>query len=233
MAEPALPDSDKAARILAAARELVFKRGFRGVTVAEIAAKAYVGKGTVYLYWDTKEDLFHGLLVRDFLAMLDGYVEELAGDPELFRPNRLFPRLVTSVVDHPFVRALHARDSDLLGVLADHPRSRQLLDRLGPDALMHTVLPVWRRYRLARTDWPLDEQAYALRALMTGFLDAETTPRAASDLTADARVRIMSAAATTLLGPEQAGPDDVQATAREGLRLLGEAREAVRASLTG
>src|SRR5438128_544425 len=141
MAETALPDSDKAARILTAARELVFKRGFRGVTVAEIATKAHVGKGTVYLYWDTKEDLFHGLLARDFLAMLDEYIEESTAEPTLFCPHQLFPRLVTSVFTHPFVRALHARDSDLLGVLADHARSRELFDKLGPDALVYMVLP--------------------------------------------------------------------------------------------
>ncbi|WP_222852416.1 hypothetical protein [Streptomyces piniterrae] len=35
---------------------------------------------------------------------------------------------------------------------------------------MYTVLPVWRQHRLARTDWPLGEQAYALQALMAGFL---------------------------------------------------------------
>nr|WP_272945179.1 TetR/AcrR family transcriptional regulator [Nocardia nova] len=219
--------------MLAAAQELVFKRGFRGVTIAEIADRAHVGKGTVYLYWSTKEDLFHGLFARDFLAMLDEYVDMLTADPDLCRPHRLFPRLVTGALTHPFVRALHTRDSDLLGVLAEHPRSRDMFATLGPGALMHMVLPVWRRHRLARTDWPLDRQAYALRALMTGFLDSETTtPPAESGLPQEERSDAMSAAVTALLGPEAAGPDDIRATADEGLRLLHEAREAILASIT-
>ena len=57
MAVLAEHDSGTAARILAAARELVLKRGVKGLTVAEIAARAHVGKGTAYLYWPTKEDL--------------------------------------------------------------------------------------------------------------------------------------------------------------------------------
>jgi hypothetical protein len=46
MAELAEHDSGTAARILAAARDLVLKRGVKGLTVAEIAEKAHVGKGT-------------------------------------------------------------------------------------------------------------------------------------------------------------------------------------------
>ncbi|MBB5913123.1 AcrR family transcriptional regulator [Nocardia transvalensis] len=231
MTAPGVADSDKAVRILAAAKELVFMRGFKGVTIAEIAERAHIGKGTVYLYWKTKQELFHGLLARDFLAMLDGYVRALTADPDLARPHRLFPRLATTGLEHPFVRALHTRDADLLGVLAEHPRSRDLIGTLGPGALMYMVLPVWRRHDLARTDWPLDQQAYALQALLLGFVDAQLSPDLPYDCTVPDPQQVMAAAVTTLLGPERGGPDQVRATAEEGLRLLREARESVLASL--
>src|SRR5437763_1288624 len=169
MAELAEHDSGTAARILAAARELVLKRGVKGLTIAEIAQKAHVGKGTAYLYWKTKEDLLLGLFARDFLTLVDDEIEALTADPDLVRPHRLCPRLVRAFPDHPFVRALNTGDADLLGALTQHPRTTELLDRLGPAALLGKVLPVWRLYRLVRTDWPLDEQAYALQALLTGF----------------------------------------------------------------
>src|ERR687891_2443007 len=91
-------DSGTSARILAAARELVLKRGVKGLTIAEIAEKAHVGKGTAYLYWKTKDDLLLGLFTRDFLAAVDGEIDALTADPDLARPHRLCPRLVRLAV---------------------------------------------------------------------------------------------------------------------------------------
>lgn len=54
--------SVKAARLLRAADELLVSRGARGFTVADVAKRAHVSKGTVYLYWPTKEDLLIGLV---------------------------------------------------------------------------------------------------------------------------------------------------------------------------
>jgi AcrR family transcriptional regulator len=224
-------DSGTAARILAAARELVLKRGVKGLTVAEIAQRAHVGKGTAYLYWDTKEDLVFGLIAREFVAVVDDELDVLTQDPDSSRPHRLCPRLVRGALDHPFVHALQTGDADLLGVLAQHPRSVELLDLLGPAAMVYAVLPVWRRHRLARTDWPLDEQAFALQALMTGFLDTATRPRVPHSVTVDDPDKVVAAAVTALLGPEKARLADVRAAAGEGLRLLREGRETVLAMI--
>ncbi|GAA4581411.1 TetR/AcrR family transcriptional regulator [Micromonospora coerulea] len=225
-------DSGTAARILAAARELVLKRGVKGVTVAEIAEKAHVGKGTAYLYWGTKEDLLIGLFAREFLAAVDADIDALTTDPDLSRPHRLCPRLVRNVLDRPFVRALAGGDADQLGATAQHPRSTELLDMLGPAALMYTVLPVWRQYRLVRTDWPLNEQAYALHALMAGFLEAAARPQVLRGVTVDAPDKVMAAAVTALLGPEEARPTEVRATANEGLRLMREGRKTLLSLIT-
>ncbi|MFI1496923.1 TetR/AcrR family transcriptional regulator [Streptomyces platensis] len=231
MAVLAEHDSDKAARILTVARELVLKRGVKGVTVAEIAEKAHVGKGTVYLYWGTKEDLLVGLFAREFLAVVEGSIDALTTDPDAARPHRLCPQLIHNGLERPFVRALQTGDADLLGVLTQHPRSTELVNMLGPAAMMYTLLPVWRQHRLARTDWPLDEQAYALQALMTGFLETATRTHTLRDVTVDAPENVIAASVTALLGPEEAGPADVRATADEGLRLLRQRRELVLASI--
>jgi AcrR family transcriptional regulator len=225
-------DSGKAARILAAARELVLRRGVKGVTVAEIAEKAHVAKGTVYLHWATKEDLLVGLFARDFLAASDGYLDALTSDPDLARPHRLCPRLVRTSLEFPFVRAAQTGDADLLGVLTQHPRTTELLDRLGLAALMYLVLPVWRRHRLARTDWALDDQAYAMLSLMAGFSAvAANQTHGLPRVIVAAPDKVVAATVTALLGPEQASPADIRAAADEGLRLLHEQRAIVLASI--
>lgn len=52
---------DKRARLLAAALDLFETRGFDGVAVPEIAAKAGVAVGTVYRYFETKDALVNAL----------------------------------------------------------------------------------------------------------------------------------------------------------------------------
>jgi AcrR family transcriptional regulator len=44
--------------ILKAARKLFFEKGFKAVTVDSIAAKADISKGSVYLYFDSKEEIY-------------------------------------------------------------------------------------------------------------------------------------------------------------------------------
>lgn len=217
---PDLPEhsSPKAARILAAAGELLLGRGSKGVTVADVAARAHVGKGTVYLYWKTKEDLLLGLIARDFLALADDAVAEVVADPDLARPSLFCPHVLDTLAEHPFVNALQHHDDELLGILAQDPRAAGLLDTLGPGAMMRSVLPLWRANALARTDWPLDDQATALHALTTGFIVTTAgRPPAATR-------RVLAAAVTALLGPERATAEQVRATAAQGLDLLAAAR---------
>jgi AcrR family transcriptional regulator len=51
--------------ILRAARKLFFDRGFKFVTVDSIAAKAGVSKGSIYLYFDSKEEIYAQVLITD------------------------------------------------------------------------------------------------------------------------------------------------------------------------
>ena len=62
---------EKRARLLAAARTLFARKGFAATTTAEIAARASIGAGTLFLYFASKEDL----LVEVFRADMDAVVE--------------------------------------------------------------------------------------------------------------------------------------------------------------
>jgi AcrR family transcriptional regulator len=47
--------------ILAAARRVFARQGFRGTTIADIAEEAGIALGTIYLYFPSKEDVFAAL----------------------------------------------------------------------------------------------------------------------------------------------------------------------------
>lgn len=68
--------SQKESRILDAALALFNKQGFHGTPVPLVATKANVGTGTIYRYFDSKEDLVN-VLYRRYKSML---LEQLDGN---------------------------------------------------------------------------------------------------------------------------------------------------------
>lgn len=63
--------------ILDAAAELFAQRPFHEVRLEDIAAKARIGKGTVYLYWSSKEEVFLAVVRRGFAAVAERVEREL------------------------------------------------------------------------------------------------------------------------------------------------------------
>lgn len=55
-------DPEKRLQILAGARAVFFERGFDGASMGDIARAAGVSKGTLYVYFQNKEDLFAALV---------------------------------------------------------------------------------------------------------------------------------------------------------------------------
>ena len=51
--------------ILRAARRLFFEKGFKHVTVDSIAKKAELSKGSIYLYYNSKEEIYTQILLND------------------------------------------------------------------------------------------------------------------------------------------------------------------------
>jgi AcrR family transcriptional regulator len=51
--------------ILKAARRLFFEKGFKLVTVESIARKAELSKGSIYLYFNSKEEIYTQILLTD------------------------------------------------------------------------------------------------------------------------------------------------------------------------
>lgn len=66
--------------ILEAAKEVFFKKGIRRATVDDVAAQAEVSKGTVYLYFQSKESILAHLLLEGLSILL--YQLETAYAPQ-------------------------------------------------------------------------------------------------------------------------------------------------------
>ena len=75
--------------ILTAAREVFFEEGFHRATVDNVAERAEVSKGTVYLYFDSKETLLAALLLQGLDKLIDHLETAYSADSALAAEERL------------------------------------------------------------------------------------------------------------------------------------------------
>ncbi len=66
------------AELIAAALDLFVERGFASTKLDDVATRAGVSKGTLYLYFASKEDLFKAVIQQGILPVLDQGEEMLA-----------------------------------------------------------------------------------------------------------------------------------------------------------
>lgn len=159
---------ERAERILDAAADLLLRYGYNRITIEDIARKAEVGKGTVYLHWRTREALFGTLMLREVLAFWQELLHRLRADPTEVLFHRVMRSMMLIGMGRPLGRALFTGDGELLGKLVESgfggiPRSQQVIIKAGFLALL-------RSHGLLRSDTDVAPQEYALRATVTGFL---------------------------------------------------------------
>jgi AcrR family transcriptional regulator len=68
----AVSDEDKSQRrdeIMAAAKEVFARKGFHDTTIADIAKRAGLAYGSIYWYFDSKDELFHALMAVEESAL--------------------------------------------------------------------------------------------------------------------------------------------------------------------
>jgi len=104
-------------RILDAAGQLLLTFGYRKVTIDDVARRAGVGKGTVYLHWASKLELFATVLARDGAGIVSEQLAALRADPAEIRLHRTMRRLFLLVMHRPLARAFYTGDTEVLGAL--------------------------------------------------------------------------------------------------------------------
>jgi AcrR family transcriptional regulator len=154
-------------RILDAAGELLLRLGYRRVTVEDVATRAGVGKGTLYLHWKSKQELFATLLLREVGDVMRELLQRMRVDPAEVLLHRMMRASFLAIMQRPLARALYTRDADTLGKLV---ASELLTERQEiTDALFAEYIDLLRRHSLLRTDIDRETQVYALQAAGAGF----------------------------------------------------------------
>ncbi len=77
-----MPDSKKYDRILDALKQLLEEKQIQHISVSEIAKAAGIGKGSIYYYFSSKEDIFNSLIERSYKKPIQT-AKKLAGQTEI------------------------------------------------------------------------------------------------------------------------------------------------------
>ncbi|MDT0342486.1 TetR/AcrR family transcriptional regulator [Streptomyces litchfieldiae] len=174
-ARPGRRRSEESRRaILGAALDLVGEGGFAGLTVEGVAARAGVGKQTIYRWWPSKADVLLDALVEEAELRVPagdhgGYAADLRaflGDTFRLGSRPWVAEVLRALMAHAQVDPAFGerfRDSflrarrDALRRIVERARERgDLPPRPAPDTVLDLVFGVlW--YRILATREPLDE----------------------------------------------------------------------------
>lgn len=208
----------RAHHILDTAAELLQRYGYNKTTMDDLARQAGVAKGTLYLHWKTRDDIFEALLRREQVAVARTFLENVRASSERPTLRSLFRHAALGLLRHPLGRAVFTRDVEVVGKLLreadEHPERKELFE---------VLIDFLSRRNLVRPDLAPRAQAFLVRAVFLGFfMLCSWTPDQlglpddqVADLVADTVV-----AALDLGG--QATPEEVTAAAEDFLAYLGE-----------
>lgn len=164
-------DEDKQrrrAQILRAARSLLERSPRLDITMAEVAERAGVAKGTLFLYFATREALELAVLEHELEDWFDSLDRELENEDASWSVERLASVLTASVL----LRKLMARLLVRLEPAVEHdvPAAQvaQFRQRL-LDRTLRTGATIERRLRLRTGRWLGAKMLTSARALLVGL----------------------------------------------------------------
>ncbi|HLI08789.1 MAG TPA: helix-turn-helix domain-containing protein [Ktedonobacteraceae bacterium] len=189
----------RAERILDVAAALIQRWGYNKTTIDDIAKQAGVAKGTIYLHWKTREDLFRALLFHEERKLAEEIKQRMAADPEGATFYGVIKHTMLATMKNPLWKALFLRDSDMLGELT----RRELGSPLAAERT-ESFLNLFRFLReqgLIRTDQSLEAQIHLISAISIGFLMVEPFMPDELRLSDDEAVEVMTDALKRALEP--------------------------------
>lgn len=99
-------------RILAAASDVFAEHGFAKASVREVAGRAGISVGGIYLYFRTKEELYTGLM-RSQMDEFLGRVEKLRAEPPLTAIKKLIDLYMEIAVTRTRMLSASIKEYDL------------------------------------------------------------------------------------------------------------------------
>lgn len=157
---------ERADRILDAAAELTLRWGYNKTTIDDIARYAGVAKGTIYLHWKTREDLFAALIKREELRQSEEIRERVAHAREELSLHGMIRIGMEVTLKNPLQKAVLLRDPEVMGTWVQHEYNTSYARRRIES--FEAFLKFLREQGLVRSDLSFRELMYILTLITIG-----------------------------------------------------------------
>lgn len=203
----ARPVQDRAEAILAAARAQFRLDGAERTTVDAVAARAGVGKGTVFLYWPTKARLRDAVLQLETARLVTDLADDLRTGVAHLSVGRVVRREIRAILENPDLTP------HVLGAPGPSPNPEEF-----PGGALHRIITIMQAHGLVR-DIATDEIVAGFETVMKGSIAVGSTDPEQMETLLNAAERLLD---STYSRPD-AGPADVAAALPEVLDALEDA----------
>ncbi len=156
-------------RILDAAAKLLVRWGYRKTTIDDVAREAGVGKGTIYLHWKDKNELFIAAILRAQQQVGVEVMRRIAADPEGGRFHRLWTHGMLGALANPLTAAIMRGQTDIFQGLAGAFEPGMLQQLVGD---YETYIIQLQQAGLIRADLPVSVISFVTGALKIGVINA-------------------------------------------------------------
>jgi len=108
-------NDERQQQILDAAAAVIIRQGYGKTTMRDIAEEAGASRGTVYLYFKGKEELFEALLYREYMQYAQTWLEHIEADPRGGTLGGVYRAIFYAVNSRPLIAAMLRRDQRVVG----------------------------------------------------------------------------------------------------------------------
>jgi AcrR family transcriptional regulator len=108
-------NDERKEQILLAASAVIIRQGYDKTTMSDIADEAGVSRGTVYLYFKGKEELFEALLYWEWMQYAQTWLEAIESDPRGGTLGGFYRAIFRAVDSRPLMASIMRRDRRVLG----------------------------------------------------------------------------------------------------------------------
>jgi len=156
-------------RILEAAVTVLARWGFRKTTVDDVAREAGVGKGTLYLHWSDKVELFRAAIWHASQRTIEDMMTRVAADPDGGQFHRLWAHGLVAIYDNPLLSGIMTGKIDLAGGAVEALGSSTVNQLIGTS---EEQIAAMQRANLIRGDVPPRVLLLLMGALKLGIISS-------------------------------------------------------------
>jgi len=161
-------NDEREAHILRAATVVIIRQGYDKTTMSDIADEAGVSRGTVYLYFKGKEELFEALLYWEWMHYAQACLEFLESDPHGGTMGGFYRAIFRAVDSRPLMASMMRRDRRVLGSYLRKPDT--LFARTEPGSITVDFIGALQAVGVVRQDLDPKVTAHLLETLSYGQL---------------------------------------------------------------